>query len=398
MRVLGIEAHIHGELGDELWVLRGRQEDLGVPLSLRRPIYYNMTLGHDPYYDAIPLSEAFPTDTLESLKDKMEENLRIASESFDLPLATGEDLELERKFHFSSNQPFTSSERSEGSSLDDDLTTTAIRAKVGTRTNKITVTNPAFHPYNPNVDPPSPVKPGILCKYYGNPELYDAAKIAQMSREKQREYAQHLARRRATGNPLAHPEDSSEFLNEILTEGLTEGLTKDGRIADIDAPFRSTSHSSSFGPSSTQAGDIITRPASVAHGTITSGETSVTSQHDLSRAAAADATDWLDDLPTNTNEAIFKPVHREDQAENFFSGVEPGFYYKYPISSMDLKDPRYQECASFKLEAGEYLTLMYFNTPQKYPHDGEFNNAISWQHVRLNHLVYMPDMDGWFSV
>ena len=288
----GNRMHFHPMDGDEVWVIRGTQEDLGIPEQLRTPpAYRSRTAG--PVDSAHELSDGM---SLEEFKRQLEANLDAAAEAF---------------------------ERTHGGSVNREAMARPLK-------------DGYFLPYDAKKPATtSPIKPELLCKYYGETENLSSETIQAKS---------HLLRTR---------------LEELELERSREQHHRE-TLERAPAVTIAT------------ATDIAT--ASSATSSATTGPP-------------------LEAKPTNHKPPGLKLNSPEEQLRNIYAGTYPGEYYRVFSNSKLRGEERYEQCAGFDVLPGEFITIIHLNVPRVQPAEGQydFTQLTTMQHMILSSQVHMPD-------
>lgn len=284
----GARMHFHPLDGDEVWIIRGTQDDVGIPKEIQTgPAFRSKTAG--PVDKSHELDEGV---TMEEFKQSIEDKVTKAGNVFEYKKENYPNLVQKAPLKYG-----------------------------------------YFQPFNQNNPQPSVSKPEILCKYYGETEYLDPTLI------------------KAKGD-LLRTKIAAAGEATVVGKHHREALaTSDVESSDVEA-HRQTSE--------------------IPGGALSSG---------------------LKPKPTNHRPAEpgINTVH--EQMNNLYAGTLPGNYYRIFQNSQTRGEENYQQCNSFDVEAGDYITIVMFNAPRVQPPDEEydFTQLTMMQHMILSAQVHMPD-------
>ena len=311
MHLMSLDPHFHSVEGDEMWAVRGTQADLGIPEQHQSPVFYKKYAKSGIVSAPVALDEG---DSLDALKIRFEESIRKAG------------IEWDRRHEQRGSQQFKAEELGQVK----------------------------FKPFDARAPqlPLSPVRPEILCKFYGTVQRYTSDDV----KADRQQFQASLARTEAYQHQLLERDNSTAQNNARWHQRRLHD-----RHDERQAPH-------------------------VLHGS------------DVAGVAEVDAHGWKVEHFNDEPFKIHSDVDLAAQFDNAFDGVLPGNYYRHPLTSQDQgDDARYAHCNSFKVQPGEYITLVYFNVPRVNPMQTEeetYQPIIKAQHTRLTGVAFMPDIPG----
>ena len=163
-----LSPHLHSTEGDEFWVIRGTQDDMGIHKSKQSPVYWKKDVHESGEgYSMSSAQELSPGETPESLKAKIEESVRIA----------GEEWTRRHQNKVYANHGSTGA---------------------GPQTTGSYKENAYFKPYNEASPAPGVSMPEIFCKWYGTVEYITQDNLHEQQREFQKLF-QHGGRQHFRG-------------------------------------------------------------------------------------------------------------------------------------------------------------------------------------------------------
>ena len=164
-----LSLHMHSVEGDEVWVIRGTQDDMGIHKSKQSPVYWkNAVRGSTDGYALASAQELSHGETPESLKTKIEESMRMAGEEW--------------------------ARRHQGKVYADNAGTGAGPQATGSTKGE----NAYFKPYDEASPPPGAGMPEIFCKWYGAVDYITQDNLEEQQQEFQKLF-QHGGRQHFRG-------------------------------------------------------------------------------------------------------------------------------------------------------------------------------------------------------